>query len=41
MDKRKAMLIGLCVAVAAAAMFLGYATFDQWAAFVGGLMGSA
>lgn len=41
MDRRKAWLIGGCIAIAAAALFLGYATFEQWAAFVAGLMAGA
>ncbi len=41
MGRRRATLIGGAIAIAAAAMFAGYATFDQWAGFVGGLLGGA
>jgi len=40
MDKTRAKLIAAVVLIAAAFVFLGYATFDQWAALVGGLLGA-
>lgn len=41
MDKRKAWLYGIAIVIAAVALFTGVATFDQWSAFVGGLIGGA
>lgn len=41
MSRTKAWLIGLAIVVSAVFVWQGIANFDQWAAFVGGLMGSA
>lgn len=39
MTSRTKLIAGLCV-VASIALFAGYATFDQWGAFVLHLIGS-